>query len=633
MSFRISARLAAVLALPTAVSLPVVASDSVEEVVVVANRIEVASGKVGNSVSVITAAAIRDSQAISTADLLATVPGVGVTRDAGPGTYTAVRIRGAESEHTLVLVDGVQINDPASPAGGFDFGNLLVGDINRIEVLRGAQSTLYGSQAIGGVVNILTATPAAEPGGKLQAEYGSMGTTQFKGGIGGHFDRLTVRAAGTYLRTDGISTYARGEEEDSFRNTTLSARLGYAFSDAVSLDLRGYHVAGKISSDGYLPDFSFGDTGDYTRSQQLIGYAGLNFALGEGRMHNRVAIQHTRNDRDLFFGPIGAALAGGKFRGENRRYEYQGSWKFSGRATAVFGLQRENSQMRSDTGPEFAEVALDSAYLQVQAEVVDGVTLTAGNRYDDHETFGSANSPQLAAAWSLPGGTVLRGSWSKGFKSPTLYQLFSDYSNPLLRPETSTGWDLGAEQRLLEDRASVSATYFNRTTRNQISYLSCPFPPNAICSLPGHSPWGYYENTARTAADGVELQASVKLPAGLDLGAGFTHMRAIDRSPGAPTQGLRLLRRPDNLANMTLGYHWADQVYAALAVRYASSSMDVGQVRMGAYTLVDLRASWAVTRRVDVAARVENLFDEQYETIRDYGTVGRAGYVSLAYHF
>src|SRR5512139_2465192 len=161
------------------------AEESLDEVVVVATRLPVPAAKVGNSVSVLDRREIEASQAVAVSDLLASLPGVGVTRSGGPGALTALRIRGAEADHTLVLIDGVQINDPASTGGGFDFGNLLVGDISRIEVLRGSQSTLYGSQAIGGVVDIVTADGMGAPGGRVQIEYGSMDSTLVKAGFGG----------------------------------------------------------------------------------------------------------------------------------------------------------------------------------------------------------------------------------------------------------------------------------------------------------------------------------------------------------------------------------------------------------------------------------------------------------------
>jgi vitamin B12 transporter len=624
-----------------AASVASAADSQLEEVIVVATRLPVAADKVGNAVSVIDEKRIEESQAVVTSDLLATLPGVTVVRNGGPGTLTAVRIRGAEADETLVLVDGVQMNDPADAGGGFDFGNLMVGDISRIEVLRGPQSTLYGSQAIGGVINIVTSEADGGVAGKASAEYGSMGSTQLKAGIGGKSDRLTARVAGSYYRTDGVSTYAAGTEDDHFRNTTFSGRLGYAFTDALALDLRAFYADGKANYDGFPPpNYSFADAGDYSTTKQFIGYAGLNFSVADGRLQNRVAFQSTSTDRDTFSGAIGAVTPGSTYKGDNQRIEYQGSWKIVDGYTAVFGAQHEKSKMHSSAAPTFADVKTDSFYAQLQAEVAKGVTLTAGDRYDDHETFGTHHSPQIAAAWSLDTGTILRASWGEGFKAPTLYQLYSAYRNPNLGAETSKGWDAGIEQRFMDDRSSVRATYFQRDTRNRIAFLNCPDPGQTICSLPGHSSFGYYDNTARNKANGVELEGAVSFTERASLSANYTHTISEDRSPGSATYGRQLLRRPKDTANATLTYGWPRGVDSSVAVRYVSSSADndfnvfpAARVTLASYTLVDLRLAWAVTESLKIAGRVENLFDKEYQTVLDYGTIGRAGYVSVNYKF
>jgi vitamin B12 transporter len=276
----------------------------------------------------------------------------------------------------------------------------------------------------------------------------------------------------------------------------------------------------------------------------------------------------------------------------------------------------------------------------VQAQVLAGLTLTAGDRYDDHDTFGSHNSAQLAAAWLLPTQTVFRASWGQGFKAPTLYQLYSDYANPSLQPETSSGWDAGIEQRLFDRRLVISATWFERSTQDQINFVSCPFPLDAICSAPGHSPWGYYENIARTEAQGLELEAVVALAPALSLAANYTRTKAIDRSPGSATYGEQLLRRPRDMANATLTWKAPFHLTSSVAVRYASSGADMNydvfpaqRVALDAYTLVDLRMAHQFSDAVEFAGRVENLFDEAYTTVYQYGTTGRAAYLSLQYRF
>ncbi|MET0291474.1 MAG: TonB-dependent receptor [Steroidobacteraceae bacterium] len=616
-------------------------ADSVGEVVVVATRSPVAIEKIGSSVTVIDAEELRESQAVVLSDALVRTPGITLSRNGGPGSVTSVRIRGAEADQTLVLIDGVQLNDPSSTGGGFDFGNLLVGDIERVEILRGPQSTLYGSQAIGGVVNIVTRESTDELTTNLSAEAGSRNSSLLEAGVGGRFDKVTLRLAGARYRTDGVSAFDAGTETDPFTNTTLAGRFGYAFTPSVSLDLRGYFADGKVNYDGFPPPFYiFADEGDYALTRQRVGYAGLNFALLDGRLLNRVAVQSTDTHRGLFLSTPASTIGTGIYDGENRRYEYQGTFLLSPSFQAVFGLQHERSEMSSDSSPASAEVDLKSAYLQLQAEVLRGLTLTAGGRLDDHETFGSNGTGQFAAAWALDSRTILRASWSQGFKAPTLYQLYSDLANPALEPEKSRGWDAGVEQHFLDGRAMLSATWFHRRTTNQISYANCPFPLSGPCALPGHSTFGYYLNTARSRAQGLELQGRIDVTDALSIDANYTQMSSTDQSPGSLTRGQRLLRRPDTSANATVSYRWPARVTTSVAARYSSAGFDENfdvfpsvRVALSAYTLVDLRAAWQLSDWLTVAGRVENLFDEDYRTVFQYGTLGRTGFVSLEFNF
>jgi vitamin B12 transporter len=617
------------------------AEEPLDEVVVVATRLPVPTAKVGNSVSVIDRAQIEAGQAIVVSDLLARLPGVGVTRSGGPGSLTTLRIRGAEGDHTLVLIDGVQINDPSSTGGGFDFGNLLVGDISRIEVLRGAQSTLYGSQAIGGVVNIITADGAGSARGGVQAEYGSLDSTLLKADFGGSSGRTSARLAGSYHRTDGISTFGAGDERDSFRNASLAGRFGHELSPGVNLDLRGYYARSRVETDGYPPpDYVFADAGDYADKRQLVAYAGITLGAPEASLQHRLALQVTHTDRDEYTGSIGAVASFGRYRGENRRVEYQGSWRIAPRYTAVFGLQREQSRMSNDIDPLSADASLGSAYVQVQAEPLQGLTLTGGYRHDDHDSFGTHGSLQFAAAWRAGADTVLRASWGQGFKAPTLYQLFSAYGNPGLRPETARSWDTGIEHRAFEDRVRLSAIYFERSTRQLVSFLDCPDPGNLVCSSPGHLPFGYYANTALARASGVELQSALVLSRAVDLAANYTYTDSRDRSPGSDTFGLQLLRRPKHVLNASLNLHPFPGVTATTALRHVSASpendFDVfppARISLHPYTLVDLRLAWNRDEHWQLAGRVENLFDRRYETVHQYGTQRRAAYVSVNRRF
>ena len=621
---------------------PASASDgSLDEVVVVATRLPVPATKVGNTVEVIDQREIEASQAIVVSDLLASQPGIGVTRSGGPGALTALRIRGAEGDHTLVLIDGVQINDPASTGGGFDFGNLMVGDISRIEVLRGAQSTLYGSQAIGGVINIVTAEGGETAGGSVQAEYGSLDSTLLKAAFGGRAGSATGRLAGSWYRTDGISTFGAGNERDAFRNTSLAGRMGYELGPAARIDVRGYYARSRVETDGYPPpNYVFADAGDYADKRQFVGYAGIELGSPGSSLRHRLAFQATHTDRDEYSGAFGAVSSFGRYRGENERAEYQGSWQVAPGYSAVFGLQHERSRMRNDIDPLSADARLDSAYLQLQAEPVRGLTLTGGYRRDDHDSFGTHGSLQFAAAWQAGPDTVLRASWGQGFKAPTLYQLYSGYGNPGLAPETARSWDAGIEQHWQDGRLRLSAVYFERTTRQLISFLDCPDPGNTLCSAPGHQPFGYYDNTALARANGVELKSVVMISPMLDLSANYTHARSRDRSPGSASFGMQLLRRPKDVANAAVNVHPVAGLTATAALRHVSSSpendFDVfppARISLRPYTLVDLRIAWQRNEQWQVAGRIENLFDRRYETVHLYGAPGRAAYLSVNRRF
>lgn len=621
---------------------PAWASDgSLDEVVVVATRLPVPATKVGNTVEVIDQREIEASQAIVVSDLLASQPGIGVTRSGGPGALTALRIRGAEGDHTLVLIDGVQINDPASTGGGFDFGNLMVGDISRIEVLRGAQSTLYGSQAIGGVINIVTAEGGETAGGSVQAEYGSLDSTLLKAAFGGRAGSASGRLAGSWYRTDGISTFGAGNERDAFRNTSLAGRMGYELGPAARIDVRGYYARSRVETDGYPPpNYVFADAGDYADKRQFVGYAGIELGSPGSSLRHRLAFQATHTDRDEYSGAFGAVSSFGRYRGENERAEYQGSWQVAPGYSAVFGLQHERSRMHNDIDPLSADARLDSAYLQLQAEPVRGLTLTGGYRRDDHDSFGTHGSLQFAAAWQAGPDTVLRASWGQGFKAPTLYQLYSGYGNPGLAPETARSWDAGIEQHWQDGRLRLSAVYFERTTRQLISFLDCPDPGNTLCSAPGHQPFGYYDNTALARANGVELQSVVMISPMLDLSANYTHARSRDRSPGSASFGMQLLRRPKDVANAAVNVHPVAGLTATAALRHVSSSpendFDVfppARISLRPYTLVDLRIAWQRNEQWQVAGRIENLFDRRYETVHLYGAPGRAAYLSVNRRF
>lgn len=607
---------------------------AVEDVVVTANRSAQPIERVGASVTVLTQAAIEARQTTAVAELLAQTPSVNYSRNGGPGTATSLRIRGAEGHHTVVLIDGVKLNDPSSTQGGFDFGNLLIGDASRIEVLRGAQSTLWGSQAIGGVVNIVTTEPTEAFQGSLDAEAGARGTTYFRGGVGGANERLSWRLAASRYSTDGYSAYAAGTEKDGYDNTGLSGRLNLKITDAVSVDLRSVWSSGRVDLDAWN-----GDSRDYGKTQELVAYAGLNFDLLDGRFRNRIGYAHTDTDRRNFNPDNKIQTLTFDAKGQNRRWEYQGVFAVTEALNATFGVEHEKSEMKSrslgDWNPNAAygrgDAELNSVYGQVQWTVLDGLTLTGGLRYDDHAQYGDNLLGQVAAAWSLnDGATVLRASWGQGFRAPGLYELYSEYGNLDLQPEESDSWEIGVEQRLF-DRAVVSATYFQRDSDNEIDYGYClPGDAHPICGQPYG---GYYQNIQKAEAKGVELIGRFDVTERLHLNANYTWTDA--KNAVGEHEGKRLRRRPEHMGNLAADYDWAFGLKTGLSVRYVGESFNdlANAVKVDAFTLVDLRASYPIDENLEVYGRIENAFDEEYQTVLGYGTAGRGVFGGVRVRF
>ncbi len=610
--------------------------DSLDEIVVVANRAPEPLSKVGNSVTVLDQQAIQESQKVDVSELLATTPGITLSRNGGPGNPTSVYIRGANSDHTVVLIDGVVLNDPSLPGGNFDFGNLLVGDISRIEILRGAQSTLYGSQAIGGVVNIVTAEPQPGFGVDAQAEGGSLGTGLAKGGIGGKFDNLSFRLGGTYYATDSVpelDTRYGGTITDPLHDSVVTGRAAYDFSKDVQLDVRAYWTESRLFYDGYPPpEYVLANYTQYQDVRQLFDYTGLNFNLLD--LKNRIAYQYTTTQRSDYNDAVAPIVQNDSYRGNNSRVEYQGTWPIADGYQAVFGLQQEKSWAdTTPNAPAHADTGQVGEYVQLQGEVAPGLTLTAGERHDHYDSFGQHDTAQFAAAWALASSTVLRTSWSQGYKAPSLYELYSPYGNPALQPEESSGGDAGIEQHLWDQRVTFSATYFLTHFRDLIEFEDCPGSP--LCEMLGQA-GGYYANLDRAEASGVELQASATLSSALSVSTNYSHIRTVDETPGSPASGQQLFQRPENAANVAVSYTWPYRVKTTVAARYAGSSLDqnfnvypTATVRLSGYTLLDLRISCPVNDKLELYARVDNATNKWYETIYQYGTWGRTAFVGL----
>jgi vitamin B12 transporter len=597
---------------------PVLAQD--DEIVVTAAGIAQPRDEVGQAITVIDAKTIETRQTIDVVDLLATTPGVRFNRNGSVGSVTGVSLRGAETTQTLVLIDGVKVNDPSGIGDGYDFGPLLTANIRRIEVLRGSNSVVYGSQAIGGVVNIMTGVPAQGFGLNASAEYGYSDTVSAKADVSGSSGIASGGIGAAYFRTDGISSAAGGTERDGYKNIATNAKLTLAFSDALSLDLRGYYIHADLDYDSFFG--APADSSDVSKLDQYVGYAGLNLSLLDGKLTNRAAVTYLRNDRD-YYARRGAAVSYG-YQGANLRFEYEGVYAPVDQAKLVFGYEHERPDYDffGFGSTSSAKINIDSIYGLAIVKPLAGLAVTGGVRHDDHSQFGGATTFGANANYSPNGGaTNVRLSYGEGFKAPSLYQLYDSFSgNAALRPERSKSYDIGFDQSLDGGRATLSLTAFRRDTRDQINYDNATFT---------------YGNIDRTRAKGVEASIALKPVDALTVTGSYSYVDARDRSAGSRTYGNRLARRAADAVSVSADYDWAFGLSTGATITMVGDSFDnaANTRRLDGYALIGVRASLPIGEHLEVYGRIDNLADEAYVTAYGYSTYGRSAYGGVRVRF
>lgn len=612
-----------------------------DRIVVTSLRTPVTATRVSATVTVLDEPAIVALQPVAVTDALLRTPGISLSRNGGYGTTTALRIRGADAGQSVMVIDGMRLSDPSSTAGGYGFSNLLLDDIDRIEILRGPQSILWGSDAIGGVINVRSRRPTEPLEGSFAVEAGSHDTISARAGIGGTSEAIDWRLAASRFTTDGISASSRGTEDDGYTRSAASGTVTVRVAPGVSLDLRGYWSRSNNDFDG-----TAGDTLAYGLTKEWSGYAGLNFALLDGKLVNRIAVLQGETDRENYDPARRIRQLTFDAHGRVRRFEYQGTYTLSDRVQAVFGAEREEQRMTTASpGNTTAAYVLtpttvdtNSVYGELRVTPLAGLTVNGGARYSDQSRFGG-NTVLSAGAVYTPndGASILRASYSEGYKAPSLYQMYSIYGAADLAPEKARGWEVAAEQNLGE-ALHLSATWFQRDTDNLIDFAYCPTSgaQPAVCFIPGTTTtrFGYYANVKAAKARGLELAAAGKLGV-LFANGNYSWIKAEDRTQGSATFGRQLQRVPRHLANAEAGIDLPQGLRASVAARYSGASFNAatGTARLDDYWLIDLRAQWEVARGLIVQGRIENLTDKQYETVAGYGTLGRTATVGIRSRF
>jgi vitamin B12 transporter len=585
--------------------------------VISATGVATPESQVANSVTVITAEQMERDQRRTLPDALATVPGLNIVQTGSAGGTTSVFMRGTNANHVKVLVDGIDVTDPSSGNQTFDFSQMLTADIARIEVLRGAQSGLYGADAIGGVISITTKKGEGPPKATVTVEGGSFGTFNQSANFSGSKDRFNYsfniqhfQAASTPVTPLNLLPPGQQRINDFYDNKTYSLRMGYDFSDAFSVNVVSRYTDGTLRFTGDTFDLAtFTSVPAASQSRQVVHQSYTRgeavWSLFDGRFTNYFGVGYT-NAWNLNEGPgVDSSIN----VGERIKVDWRGVASLAEGQTLVMGLEDEQFSLDQTANPIFRN-ANKAAYLELQSKFFERLFLVSNIRHDDNDAFGAHDTYRVAPAVILPWTeTKLKASYGTGFKAPTLSQLhvsfpaFFFFANPNLKPETSIGYDFGFEQPLFNNRVRFGVTYFHNDLTNLIVF---GFFPNSFRSS--------LFNVGQATTYGTESFVSWAVTDRLLLRADYTNMTARDE-----TTGLDLLRRPRVKESVTATWKPIDQLSLSATVLHIGTWVDISRdgtvsgILASPVTLVNLAANYAINDQWNVFGRIDNLFDVHYQ--------------------
>lgn len=582
----------------------------VKEVVVSATKIEEAIEETTSSVLVIDRETIEASGKEFVADLLKDIPEINIVQNGGAGKLAQAFIRGGEPAQVLVLIDGVKIK--STTTGTFDFAGITANDIERIEIVKGPQSTIYGSEAMAGVINIITRKGGGDTRADLVLEGGSFESHKASVTVLGSINILDYRVTGSYLETDGISIARDGDEKDGYKNATVSAKLGLRPSDTVNLEFTGRYYYDRSDLDGY--DYVLRQSEDvldfvqhghhYVASVKASLYLfdiweqSVTFSVVEDTLRTRDPVT-SWNNYDIITGMD--------------TLEWQHNLYISDNVTVTAGY--ENRLEKGENIGTFTKAIRNHAfYLNNKLSLLeDNLHLNAGVRYDDHETFGIQNTYRVGGVFNIRQADVrIKANYGTGFRAPTFNELFwpadpvwGGGGNPDLEPEKTRSWEAGIEKNMFNRKMLLQLTYFHQKYRNLIS----GWPP---------------VNIGKAEARGIEAGASMKATDNVALTAFYTYVDTEDKDTGQ-----RLTRRPIDKLNVTVDYSNGPVSLMASYLYVGKAYDDTARRNLSPYSLVNLSGGYVINKNVKFFGRIDNLFDEDYETAGGYNTPGISAYAGV----
>jgi len=614
----------------------------IDNIVVTAHLTPTSGPEISSAYSVVERLQFKRRQSIFAADVLQDLPGLAVSRSGTFGSQTVVRVRGAEANQVMVMIDGIRVNDLAGD-DAFNFSNLTSYDIDRIEVLRGPQSALYGSDAMAGVINVITRRADQPLNAKAFFEAGSFDTLNAGGQIGTAREKVNIRLSASYLDTEGTNISRQGFEKDGYQNLTTSLNATYEPIDKLGFDFSGRYTDAENDFD----NADFGppvDADRTTDSTQTYLQGRMRLAVFDDLWTHELRLTWVDTDNvNLHDNVWNDSTAGEKLGAyyQTSVMLYQDPQRGTDhRLTFAIDHQQQDYQQRGIVQPfgdpnkdeELENTGYVAEYL---AQPVPDWALSLAIRYDDNSDFENVTTYRATTSYLFNEVDLrIRGSLGTGQKNPTFTERFGFFTsassgfvgNPNLEPEESTGWDVGIDKGFLDGRLVLNGTYFNERLENEINGFF--FDPTLMS-------FTAVNEQGKSNRRGLEFALDADLPASVDLSASYTYTDATE--PGGSGGDKREIRRPRHMASLNINYGFAQNrgnlnfntSYTGKQEDDDFSVFPANRIKLDAYTLVNLTTSYEVTGKITVTGRIENLFDKTYENVYAFASPGIGAYLGV----
>lgn len=609
--------------------------DAMEEILVSGSLTPVSLLKSANAVTVIDRQTLKNRAASTLSEIMRDVPGFSVSQVGVLGSQTQIRVRGSEANHLLVIIDGVEANDP-SQSDEFSWGTMSAADIERIEIIRGPQSSIRGSDAVAGVVNIITRR-ADRSGFGVHADVGSWSTRNTGFNAGYQRDGFDFRLGANHVKSDGANIARQGQEDDGYKNTTFNLTTGLKMSDQFNMSLAARQSDGTNQFDADA-DFD-GIVEDQDRQSDFknttLRLEG-NYSSADGNWQHKVAISRAKNDNTAF----ADGVMGNRTASTKDQYQFIGNMILAGgdqtlsllaereeedwmqRGEISWGIYDPNQDRERDT---------DSLAIEYRTFLTETLTLAASGRYDDNSEFDSAKTYRVEAVYQWSDQTRLRSVFGTAVKNPTFTERYGFYTNfignPDLVPEESQSWEIGIDQTLKGSDFTVSLTVFEADLTNEI---------DGFVYDPATFAYTSDNMTSDSERNGVEISAMGNITDSLGLTAAYTYTDSSD------ADGTREVRRPRHTASANLAWQVRSNLQLNTNIQFTGDQTDVyfppfpepsQVVVMDSHTLVNLTLNYQASKDLDLYLKVENALDEEYEEVFGYQTLGRGTTVGMRYDF